>query len=202
MMTVSDISLLPNISKEWAESELLSDKIPIRISEVANIYGSDTSPCGYETEKQKYLSLVSHRISYPADNLMKAFFDIWLAEWVTRPVFRLDGPQEYPTCLPYNKKLYMDSMGKVGICERIADTIRIGDIHNGLNYDLSNEAAMQTASFVKKHCSGCKICRVCDLCPDVLKLPKEIVKTYCHNQRVLHKIKFLCFCELSEAELI
>lgn len=202
MMTISDISLLPKISREWSESELLSSKIPIRISEVAGIYNSEATKIDFDFEKQKYLQLVKYRIENPDELLIKTFFDIWLAEWTDRPIFELDEPAEYPTCLPNNKKLYIDAKGDVGICERITDTIRIGDIRHGLNFSSINTVVRRTSAFIGKHCSSCSSARICDICPDVLKLPSEIVNTYCLNQRTMHKIKFLCFCELAEADMI
>lgn len=202
MMTLSDISLLPNISREWSKSELLSDKIPIRISEVANIYNSDTSKIDYDVEKHKYLKLVKYRIENPNEPLMETFFNIWLAEWINRPIFEINDPQEYPTCLPHNKKLYIDAKGNVGICERITDSIRIGNITNGLDYESINETVSKTASFIDSYCSTCHSARICDICPDVLKLYPNLVKVYCHNQQTIHKIKLLCFCELVEADMI
>lgn len=202
MMTLSEISLLPNISREWSNSELLSDKMPIRISEVATIYNSDTSKIDFDVEKQKYLELVKYSIENPDEPLMEGFFNIWLAEWINRPIFELDESAEYPTCLPNNKKLYIDTKGEVGICERITDTIRIGDIKQGLNFNSINTVVRRTSAFIGKHCSSCPSARICEICPDVLKLPSDLVNTYCHNQRAMHKIKFLCFCELAEFNMI
>lgn len=202
MMTLSDISLLPDISREWSKSELFMDKIPTRISEVANIYNSDTSKIDYDVEKQKYWGLVKCRIENPNEPLMEAFFNIWLAEWINRPIFEINDAQEYPTCLSHNKKLYIDARGNVGICERIADSIRIGNIITGLNYESINETVKKTAYFIDSRCSTCTSARICDICPDVLKLSPNIVKTYCHNQQTIHKIKLLCFCELAEKDLI
>jgi uncharacterized protein len=202
MMTIRDISLLPCISKEWSASELLSGKMPIRISEVATIYNSDTIKVDFELEKQKYLELVKYRIHHPDEPLIKAFFDIWLAEWINRPIFEIKDPVEYPTCLPHNKKLYIDAKGNIGICERITDEIRIGNITDGLNYSAINNVVCETASFIDNHCSNCASARICDICPDILRLPMDVVQTYCNNQRIMHRIKLLCFCELAELELI
>lgn len=202
MMTLSDISLLPNISREWSKSKLLFDKMPIRISEVANIYNSDTPKIDYDLEKKKYLELVKYRIENPKEPLMKAFFNIWLAEWLNRPIFEIRDAQEYPTCLPHNRKLYIDVKGDVGICERITDSIRIGNIIDGLNYESINETINKTASFIDSRCSTCHSARICDICPDVLKISPDSGSTYCHNQQTIHKIKLLCFCELAEKDLI
>ncbi len=202
MMTLSDISLLPQISKEWSRSEVFMDKMPIRISEVANIYNSDTSKIDYDVEKKKYLKLVKYRVENPNEPLMEAFFNIWLAEWINRPIFKIKDAQEYPTCLPYNKKLYIDAKGNVGICERITDSIRIGNIMDGLNFESINEKVNKTASFVDSYCSTCHSARICDICPDVLKLSPDSASTYCQNQQTIHKIKLLCFCELAEVNMI
>lgn len=202
MMTVCDIATLPMIAERWVFHPLFRDKMPYRISEVSAIYDSSSAKIDPAAELNRYLPLVEWYKSHPDNGLMKAFFDIWLAEWINRPIIAIDEDVEYPTCIPYNQKLYIDAYGNIGLCERISDQIRIGSLVDGVDYSKATDVAMSTASFVERNCSECEIARVCDICPDLLKLSDDVVSTYCHNQRVYQSIKLRCFCELAEAELI
>lgn len=202
MMTIQEISSFPEIAKQWKSDTLLRDKIPYRISEVSTIYNENTPKVDEDSESSKYIQLVEWYKEHPDNNVMKTFFKIWLAEWIERPIIKLDQQVEYPTCIPYNRKLYIDASLNIGICERIADTIRIGSIAGGIDYEKVNSIAETTAAFIDNNCSKCEIARICDLCPDVLKISKDLTETYCHNQKIMQKIKFSCFCELAEADLI
>lgn len=201
MMTVQDITRLPGIAERWVSSPLFQDKMPYRISEVSTVYNNETQRIDEETEIGKYIALVDWYKGHPDNGLIKTFFNIWLAEWINRPIMELEEC-EYPTCIPNNRKLYIDATGSIGICERISDAIRIGSLTQGIDYTKVNSIAKSTASFIESHCSRCEIARVCDLCPDILKISDDIQETYCHNQKVIQRVKLRCFCELAEVDLI
>lgn len=202
MMTVPDISVLPQISRDWESDSLLQSKTPYRISEVATIYNSDVAAIDFDAELYKYNAIVEYFKGNPKSKLLGAFFNIWLAEWINRLIFPIMSPVDCTTCLPNNRRLYIDSNGAIGICEQSSDNIRIGNISAGLDFTEVNKTIEATAAVITNRCSDCEISRLCDVCPDILKLSPELVNVYCHNQRVLQRIKFKCFCELAEAELI
>ncbi len=202
MMTIQDIALLPSIAEGWVADPLFRDKIPYRISEVSTIYNENTQKASEAIEMDKYLHLVYWFRQHPGNHVMQCFFNIWLAEWIDRPIVELNQETEYPTCVPHNRKLYIDASMNIGLCERITDTIRIGSVKDGIDYSNVNKVAESTATFIEQNCSKCEIARICDLCPDILKISDDILDTYCHNQKVLQKIKFRCFCELAEGEMV
>lgn len=202
MMTICDISDLPEIAKGCASSNIFLDKAPYRISEVSTIYNDEAPKLDESSELKTYMGLVEWYKDHPNNAIMSTFFNIWLAEWINRPIGEIENEIEYPTCVPHNRKLYIDASGSIGICERISDKLRIGTLIHDIDFDKVNDIARSTASFIDSNCSKCEIARVCDICPDVLKVPEPIRETYCHNQKVLQKIKFRCFCELAESELI
>lgn len=202
MMTICDISDLPEIAKGCASSNQFLDKAPYRISEVSTIYNDATHKLEESSELKTYMGLVEWYKDHPNNAIMSTFFNIWLAEWINRPIGEIENGIEYPTCVPHNRKLYIDATGSIGICERISDNIRFGSIEDGIDFYRLNEVRRKTASFIDQSCSTCEIARICDICPDVLKISDAIKETYCHNQKVLQSIKFRCFCELAEADLI
>lgn len=202
MMTVHDIYNLPEIAELWEFSKLYEDKAPYRLSEVSTIYNDTTTKLDEASELNRYLYLVDWYKNHSDNPVMNTFFNIWLAEWINRPIGEVEPEIEYPTCVPYNRKLYVDATGNIGICERISDRIRFGTIEDGIDFSKLNEIRRKTASFIDLSCSNCEIARVCDICPDILKISDTIKETYCHNQKVMQRIKFRCFCELAEADLI
>ena len=202
MMTVRDISNLPEIAESWEKSKLLKEKAPYRMSEVSTVYNDTTLNLDENSELEKYLQLVDWYKDHPDNSVMGIFFKIWLAEWINRPIGEIESNIEYPTCVPDNRKLYIDAKGNIGICERISDNIRFGTIEDGIDFPKLNEVRRKTASFIDQSCSKCEIARVCDICPDVLKISDTIKETYCYNQKVMQKVKLRCFCELAENDLI
>lgn len=202
MMTIRDITRFPEIAETWELSDLFKDKPPYRIAEVSTVYNAKTPKLDEAAELDRYLQLVEWYKGHPDNSVMKTFFNIWLAEWITRPMGETEREIEYPTCIPYNRKLYIDAAGAIGICERISDKIRFGAVEDGIDFSRLNEIRQQTADFIDQSCTKCEIARVCDLCPDILKIPDDVKDTYCHNQKAMQRIKLRCFCELAENDLI
>ncbi|MDE6097918.1 MAG: hypothetical protein K2G24_03425, partial [Muribaculaceae bacterium] len=202
MMTLHDVTELPDIADTWECSPIFKGKAPYRISEVSTVYDAATPRLDEASELGVYLQLADWFKQHPESSVMSTFFGIWLAEWINRPIGEIEHEVEYPTCLPHNRKLYIDARGNVGICERISDRIRFGTIDDGIDFSKLNEIRRRTASFISRSCSGCEIARICDICPDILKIPDAVKETYCHNQKVMQRIKLRCFCELAETNLI
>lgn len=202
MMTIHDITALPEIAKEWMDSPIFKNKAPYRISEVSTIYNGQSPKINELIETDKYLRLVEWYKGNPDNILMRAFFNIWLAEWIERPIGEIDYETEYPTCVPHNRKLFIDAKGYIGICERISDKIRFGNLQQGIDFTKLNEIRQHTADFIDRSCAKCEIARICDICPDILKISNSLKEIYCHNQKVSQSIKLRCFCELAEVDLI
>lgn len=202
MMTIRDISDLIEIAKDWVSSNLFKDKAPYRISEVSTIYNDATPKLDESSELKTYLKLVEWYKDHPNNAVMSVFFNIWLAEWINRSIGEIENEIEYPTCIPHNRKLYIDATGSLGICERISDNIRFGTIKDGIDFSELNEIRRKTASSIDRSCTNCEIARLCDICPDILKISDTLRETYCHNQNVMQRMKFRCFCELAETDLI
>ena len=139
---------------------------------------------------------------HPEYSLLNVFFERLLAEWLDRPIFELDGEIDIPTCVPNNTKLYIDTEGEIGICEKMPDTFRVGSIYHGLNMEMVNNLAGRTASLIESRCKTCPVARLCDICPNALDLSDSEMDIYCHNQNIIQKVKLRVFCELVEKGLI
>lgn len=202
MMTVVDVSELPIIAKEWYEDEFLNNKLPIRISAVAPNYANGVQKVDMAKETSTYLRILDAYEQHPEYSLLKVFFERFLAEWLNRPIYSIDSPLDFPTCVPNNQKLYIDSNGKVGICEKVPDKYRIGDIQNGIDWKIVNQQANALSNIILSRCSKCSIARMCSICPNVLDLSEEELNVFCYNERAMQHVKFRIFCEMAERRLI
>lgn len=202
MMTVMDVSEMPYIAKEWFEDEVLNSKTPIRISTVAPNYSLGVEKENIDDCLSKYINILGYYEKHPEYELLRVFFERFLAEWTDRPFFDLHDKVDIPTCVPNNTKLYIDVEGKIGICEKMPDIYRIGNLLSGIDFKEINNIADKTATIIKSRCGKCPVARLCDICPNAIDLSVDEMDIYCHNQKVIQEVKFRIFCEMAERGLI
>lgn len=202
LMTVMDISELPAIAEEWEKDDLLCRMQPTRISSVSPNYSMGVNLLNKEETVESFYRLLDFYVQHRNYRVLKVFFERRLAEWIQRPIFTLDSPITPPTCVPNNRKLYIDTKKDVGICEKTPDTLRIGNTRDGISWGKVNKTANALATIIKQRCGSCVVARFCDVCPAVLDLSDSEMDVYCHNQRIMQEVKFLMFCELAENGLI
>lgn len=202
MMTVVDISEIPLIAKEWHDHELLRDKLPARIATVAPNYAKGVSKVDVTEETNTHLRILDVYTRHPEYTMLGVFFERLLAEWQERPICDLDIPSDFPTCVPNNRKVYIDHDGEVGICEKVPDKYRIGDIRNGIDWERVNRQADALSRIILSRCTTCPIARLCSICPNALDLSAEELDVFCHNERAMQQVKFRIFCEMAEREML
>ena len=67
------------------------------------------------------------------------------------------------TCIP-GDKLYVDTQGRLHICEKINFNFSIGDVYNGLNLKRISEIIERYNEEVLSKCKNCPISRICGTC--------------------------------------
>ncbi len=202
MMTVTDITRLPEIAQLWNDDALLASKPPFRISTVAPNYGQGVERADIDTETGKYMTILEAYDHHRDWQLLAVFFERMLSEWTDRPIVELDAPVEYPTCMPHNTKLYIDTDHAIGLCEKMPDTFRMGDVATGIDWNRADKMAATLAGIIGQRCASCPVARLCNVCPMLLDLDDNEIDIFCHNQQVLQHVKLRLFCELAERELI
>lgn len=202
MMTVTDVNYLPSIAKDWSEDHLLRKKLPIRISPVYPNYSKGVKKANVDESMTTYLDLLDYYESHQQYSLLKVFFDRFLAEWNARPIFEIEEETDCPTCVPYNSKLYIDTDGQIGLCEKMPDAYRIGNINDGISWEMINTHKRMLESMIIKRCSTCPVARLCDICPIDIDFSEDEMDVFCHNQMVIHMVKLRVLCEMAERKLI
>ena len=202
LMTVMDMADLPSIAESWQSDELLRQMPLGRISAVAPNYGQGVSRLSFEETLDTYARLLKAYERMPDSVVLKVFLERWLGEWMERPVFEMEMPQEVPTCLPDNRKIYIDTAYALSVCEKVPDTFRFGTLQSGIDWEAVDEMASKTYQLITDRCAECPIARLCDVCPAMLDLSSREMDVYCHNQLVMQRVKLQLFCEMAEKRLI
>lgn len=202
LTTVVDVTEIPVIAEEWFEDVLLREKLPIRISTVAPNYAAGVSKINVGQWTETYMRILEAYGQHPEHSLIKVFFERFLAEWVDRPIFSMDSPSDLPTCVPYNRKVYVDAEGMVGICEKVPDKYRIGSVKDGIDWQRVNKQADALADIIRTRCTKCPVARLCSICPQILDLSEEEMDVFCHNEMAIQQVKLRIFCEMAERGMI
>lgn len=202
MMTVAEVTELPSISKDWHEDFLLCNKLPLRISTVYPNYSKGVNRFNEDEYVKIYLDLLDYYETHQEYALLKVFFERFLAEWNARPIHDIDESIVCPTCVPVNSKLYIDIDGQIGLCEKMPDIYRIGNISDGINWDEVELQKRKLESLIMARCFSCSVARLCDICPIDIDFSEEEMNIFCHNQRVIQKVKFRLLCEMAERRLL
>ncbi len=202
LITVSSTRDILQISKEWDNDNLLMNISPTQIGVVADNFSKGVKKLSFNEKIAEYYSLLDAYRANPYSIILKKFFDDYTMNIRKRDISKMPSTNIPSTCLPNNHKCFIDIDGKVGVCEKMCDIYRIGDIHSGYDFEKINTMIAQMSLIRKKHCSQCSYVRVCESCLLSLDLDESELNTFCHNERIHNKIAFIMLCELAESNLL
>ena len=140
-------------------------------------------------------------INYKELNPIAKVMDKSLAILLKRPVS--DVPmKKIPLngcCIPGERKLYINAGGEIELCERVNKAPKLGNIYDGLNFDVIREIYLhEYAEKSIKDCSKCWMARLCNLCYQHTFINEEIniemKKIHCNSSAYskLEELKFYC----------
>lgn len=196
-MTLPSFEDIPVIAESWHIDELLKDIQPSKISTLSPNFGKGVSLLDFEQQKVFYSKLLSFYQSHKDWLVLKAFLFQQISYWKDRPIVEAEGKVPMSTCLPLTNKLFIDTQGKIAVCEKFADDYRIGDVTTGINWDKANSLTRTYYNKRKERCASCPAVRMCDLCLSSVSYTQEQWDILCHNERVHHKATFWLFCEMA-----
>ena len=202
LITVENVGDIIEIAKQWTTYDLLKDKLPLQISAVAPNYAAGVERLDEQIVIAKYYKLLEAYILDPENPILKRFFDDYVFDLKSRDISDLSSSCSVPACLPNNRKCFIGADGKIGVCEKMCDKYRIGNIEDGFDFVEINNMIDKMSAIRKKHCSLCPVVRLCDSCLLILDLNEEELSMHCHNQRIYIKTALTMLCELAENELI
>ena len=198
LMTLTSLSDLETIARHWAKDEVLCNLVPTKISSLAPNFKVGVTECDYEELVEKYLELLSCYERHRDWVVLQVFFEQCIAYWINRPILDASDGIPMSTCLPISNKLYIDANMKIGVCEKIADRYRIGNVDNGIDWKEANNLVSSYYKHRKDRCRKCPAVRMCNLCLTAVEYNDSQWNILCHNEQVFMKIGFRIFCEMAE----
>lgn len=202
LMTLQSIDDLKETAIEWQSDLLLSAKAPAHISGLSPNYAIGEPVINENSKKKILYDLFDYYLNHPDNLVLKIFFSERTYDFRYRPIFDLTDKNVMSTCLPNNRKCFIDINGEIGVCEKMCDSYRIGNIDNGFDYDKINKLVQQMTDIRYKKCSKCSIVRLCDTCLLALDLNEKELAVNCKNQHINAKLYMQLLCELVESGLV
>lgn len=202
LMTLVSRNDIIDIARMWNEDDLLQDIAPSKISGLSPNFAKGFDLVEYEEVKSFYQMLLQTYIEHPNWVVLKKYLMQCVDDWKTRPILDADKTMPLSTCLPLNTKLYIDTDGQIAVCEKIADKYRIGDVHNGIDWERANALALEYYNLRNGRCNHCEAVRMCYQCLTNVEFNNEQWEMLCHNDRVYTKVYLWLFCEMAERGLI
>lgn len=168
----TDLSLVENYFEEMVKGKKLTN-----ISIASLVYESNTTYYddfsnedirkfqeNFRRLREKYLHSIG-KGQLPTSYSRSILGNMYLAISLRRRY--LDGGDLYRllgnSCFP-GTKVFLDTNGVFGICERVNGTHAIGNIHNGINVIEISNIIKTFYKYVTMHCEKCNVSRLCSAC--------------------------------------
>jgi uncharacterized protein len=202
LMTVANLEDLIPIAEEWNSFTALRDKAPSHVSSVAPNYAVGVKIADEFQAKRIFYKILNYYEEHKYLLVLYTFLFERISDLLERPIFDLIEFNRISTCLPTNKKLFVDANGKIGVCEKMSDIYRVGDVFNGFDWGKINEQVRKLVKRKLRYCSSCPFIRLCDVCLTSNDLSEKEFDIFCHNQKCYITTLLTIFCEMAERGLI
>ena len=202
MMTLPSFRSIGKIAEAWHNEPLLKELSPSMINGLAPNFSSGVEKIEYEEILSVYSSLLDSYHMHPEWNVLRVLFNQCISYWKERPIVSPHRAVPMATCMPINTKLFVDSNLQIGVCEKISDKYRIGDVKTGINWDKANSIVNEYYNKRVERCRYCPSVRMCDMCLTAVEYTDEQWNVLCHNEQVYTRLFMYLFCEMAERGLI
>lgn len=202
MMTLPSFRSIGKIAEAWHNEPLLKELSPSMINGLAPNFSSGVEKIEYEEILSVYSSLLDSYHQHPEWNVLRVLFNQCISYWKERPIVSPHGAIPMATCMPINTKLFVDSNLQIGVCEKISDKYRIGDVKTGIDWNRTNTIVKEYYNKRVERCRYCPSVRMCDMCLTAVEYTDEQWDVLCHNEQVYTRLFMYLFCEMAERGLI
>ena len=206
------IEKMDKICQLWAEIKWLPKSIRVSITYPMGYIEKGNEP--YEEERQFDTSLLSW--------VNKEFIDAYkngnrsfpiaahavekkLTQIFRRPIYEKSSDKFNlnACCIPGGRKLFVSASGELQICERILDSPVLGDVDNGINFEIIKRVYFdEYAKLSYTTCSKCWAGRLCNICYMHAyrnkRFDSEMKARNCESARHMVENSLKLYCSLLE----
>ena len=202
IMTLASFDKIDEIAKDWHNDEVLRDWAPTMMNSLAPNFSKGVDKADYEEVKKFYDVLLDTYEKHQDWLILKKLLESCVAYWKERPIFEPSTSVPMATCLPNNTKLYVDANLQIGVCEKMSDNYRIGNIKDGIDWVKANSIVRYYYNKRVERCKDCSAVRMCNMCLTAIEYTDEQWDILCHNEQVYTRVFMYLFCEMAERGLI
>lgn len=202
IMTLASFDKIVEIAEAWHNDEVLRDWAPTMMNSLAPNFSKGVDKADYEEVKEFYDILIDTYEEHQDWLILKKLLESCVAYWRERPIFEPSSAVPMATCLPNNTKLYIDANLQIGVCEKMSDNYRIGNIKDGIDWVKANSIVRDYYNTRVERCKDCSAVRMCNMCLTAIEHTDEQWDILCHNEQVYTRVFMYLFCEIAERGLI
>lgn len=202
LTTVTSFNDLAAIAELWHQDPVLHDMAPTTISALAPNFKEGVAKREWREVLESHEQLLNLYDEHHDWVFLKAYFDECVMNWIKRPIMDVGDEVPLSTCIPLTDKIFIDSYGKLHVCEKFSNQYSIGEMRNGIDWQKANLLALSYYNKRKDRCKECSAIRMCSLCLTSVEYTEEQMDILCHNELIYTRINFLLFCEMAERGLI
>ena len=202
IMTLASFDKIIEIAEGWHNDEVLRDWAPAMMNSLAPNFSKGVDKAGYEEVKKFYDVLLDTYEKHQDWLILKKLLESCVAYWKERPIFEPSTSVPMAMCLPNNTKLYIDANLQIGVCEKMSDNYRIGNIKGGIDWVKANSIVRDYYNKRVERCKDCSAVRMCNMCLTAIEHTDEQWDILCHNEQVYTRVFMYLFCEMAERGLI
>ncbi|MBQ2980153.1 MAG: radical SAM protein [Bacteroidaceae bacterium] len=202
IMTLASFDKIVDIAEAWHNDEILHDMSPTMMNSLAPNFSQGVDRADYEEVKEFYDTLLDTYEKHQDWVVLRKLLESCVAYWKERPIFEPSSAVPMATCLPNNTKLYIDSNLQIGVCEKMSDNYRIGNIKDGIDWVKANSVVRDYYNKRVERCKDCSAVRMCNMCLTAMEYTDEQWDILCHNELVYTRVFMYLFCEMAERGLI
>lgn len=202
IMTLASFDKIVEIAEAWHNDEVLRDWGLTMMNSLAPNFSKGVDKADYEGVKEFYDILLDTYEEHQDWLILKKLLESCVAYWKERPIFEPSTSVPMATCLPNNTKLYIDTNLQIGVCEKMADNYRIGNIKDGIDWVKANSVVRNYYNKRVERCKDCSAVRMCNMCLTAIEHTDEQWDILCHNEQVYTRVFMYLFCEMAERGLI
>lgn len=200
-VTLQSYQDLRPIADYWQQNDLLSEKAPASIGLVTPNYSTDDKK-DTEEDYESLLSLLAYYASNRNNLFCRAFFEGFTAEIQDRSIYEIPEQILPMVCVPHNYRCFIDAKGDIGVCEKISDRIRFGNIRKGINWQSVKSFVEEQAAIKQKRCTTCWAYRLCQTCYTHWGLSDKMRDQDCERTKSLIQWKLQITLEMAERGLL
>ena len=202
IMTLASFEKIVEIAETWHNDEILHDMTPTMMNSLAPNFTNGVDRADYEEVKGFYDLLLDTYEKHQDWVVLRKLLESCVTYWKDRPIFEPMSAVPMATCLPNNTKLYIDTNLQIGVCEKMSDNYRIGNIKDGIDWNKANTIVSDYYKRRVCRCKNCSAVRMCNMCLTAIEHTEEQWEVLCHNELAYTRVFLYLFCEMAERGLI